>query len=79
MKPAATVVLPTYNRPHLLERSLRALLAQDPSTPAFEVVVVDDSSGPETGEAVQRIARTDARVSYLRHDTNQGRSATRNT
>jgi glycosyltransferase involved in cell wall biosynthesis len=79
MKPAATVVLPTYNRPHLLERSLRALLAQDPSTPAFEVVVVDDGSEPETGEAVQRIARTDARVSYLRHDTNQGRSATRNT
>ena len=53
MKPAATVVLPTYNRPHLLERSLRALLAQDPSTPAFEVVVVDDGSEPETGEAVQ--------------------------
>ena len=35
--------------------------------------------GRTTGEAVQRIARTDARVSYLRHDTNQGRSATRNT
>jgi glycosyltransferase involved in cell wall biosynthesis len=76
---AASVVLPTYNRPQLLERSLAALIDQNPSTPAYEIVVVDDGSRPETGETVRRIAGTDARVRYLRHDSNRGRSATRNT
>jgi glycosyltransferase involved in cell wall biosynthesis len=79
MNLAATIIVPTYNRPHLLERSLRALLAQDPSTPAYEVVVVDDSSGPATREVVEKLAGSDQRVTYLRHETNRGRSATRNT
>jgi glycosyltransferase involved in cell wall biosynthesis len=79
MNLVATVIVPTYNRPHLLERSLRALLAQDPSTPAYEVIVVDDSSGPETGDVVRRVAGSDPRVTYLRHETNRGLSATRNT
>ena len=79
MRLAATVIIPTYQRHQLLERSLRALLAQDRSTPAYEIVVVDDCSGPETGEVVRRVAGADQRVSYLRHDVNRGLSATRNT
>jgi GT2 family glycosyltransferase len=79
MKLVATVIVPTYNRPHLLERSLRALLGQDASTPAYEVIVVDDSSGPETGDVVRTVAGSDHRVTYLRHETNRGLSATRNT
>lgn len=79
MTPAATVIIPTYQRHQLLERSLGAVLAQDPSTPPYEVVVVDDCSGPETAEVVRRVAGSDPRVTYLRHDVNRGLSATRNT
>jgi GT2 family glycosyltransferase len=79
MIPAATVIIPTYQRHQLLERSLGAVLAQDSSTPRYEVVVVDDCSGPETAEVVRRVAGNDPRVTYLRHDVNRGLSATRNT
>jgi GT2 family glycosyltransferase len=79
MKPATTVIVPTYQRHELLERCLRALLDQVPSTPPYEVVVVDDCSSPETGEVVRRVAGTDPRVTYLRHEVNRGLSASRNT
>jgi glycosyltransferase involved in cell wall biosynthesis len=75
----ATVIIPTYNRPHLLERSLRALLAQDPSTPAYEVVVVDDCSRSDVGALIAKLAGANQRVTYLRHSVNRGLSATRNT
>jgi GT2 family glycosyltransferase len=79
MTPSATVIIPTYQRHELLERSLRALLRQEPSTPAYEIVVVDDCSSPETGDVVRRVAGADPRVTYLRHEVNQGLSASRNT
>lgn len=80
MKPKATVIVPSYQRPNLLEPALRAVLAQDPSTPPYEVVVVDDcSSGPDIGAVVRRVAGSDERVTFLRHEVNRGLSATRNT
>lgn len=79
MTPAATVIIPTYQRHELLERSLRALLQQEPSTPPYEIVVVDDCSGPETAEVVRQVAGSDPRVTYLRHEVNRGLSASRNT
>lgn len=46
--PLFTIVIPTYERPDTLFRVLDAIGAQD-DAPAFEVVVVDDGSGDETG------------------------------
>jgi glycosyltransferase involved in cell wall biosynthesis len=40
-----SVVVPTYRRPQLLDRCLRALLAQNFPPHAYEIIVVDD--GPE--------------------------------
>src|SRR5262249_53927377 len=43
----ASVVVPTYRRPELLERCLGALVAQDFDPSAYEVIVADDAaSGP---------------------------------
>lgn len=53
-RPAATVVVSTYNRPANLERCLEGYRYQ--STGDFELVVADDGSGPETRELVQRYA-----------------------
>lgn len=79
MNPRASVIVPTYQRPKLLERSLRALLAQDRSTPPYEVIVVDDCSTPETAAVVSKAAGPDERVMYVRHEANRGLSATRNS
>lgn len=43
-KPQVSVVIPTYNRPPQLQRTLEALAAQTLLATLFEVVVVDDGS-----------------------------------
>ena len=44
--PLVSVIVPTHNRAHLLERTLRSVLAQDVRD--LEVIVVDDGSTDET-------------------------------
>lgn len=46
-----TVVIPTYNRPDLLKRTLLCLQHQDADESAFEVIVCDDGSSDNTKEA----------------------------
>ena len=45
--PSISVVVPTVGRPRYLERCLGALAASQLAPDRFEVVVVDDSRGPE--------------------------------
>jgi glycosyltransferase involved in cell wall biosynthesis len=60
-RPFVSVVIPTHERPELLRRCLKALLAQDYPIDRFEVVVVEDG-GPADGEQVVERARSTAAV-----------------
>ena len=71
--PQITVVVVTYNRGELVERTLRAVLDQD-GVP-FEVVVVDDGSTDATPKVLAAI--DDRRLRVLRQD-NAGMSSARN-
>ncbi len=74
-----SVVIPTRDKRPLLERTLAALRAQDLGGRAWEIVVVNDGSTDDTGDALARLAR-DA-VPPLRIVTptaNVGRAAARN-
>jgi glycosyltransferase involved in cell wall biosynthesis len=73
--PVVSVIVPTYNRGHLLGRAIRSVL--DQTFQDLEVLVVDDGSSDGT-EAVVR-AFPDPRIRYLRHDVNRGACAARNT
>ena len=46
-----SIVIPTYNRAHLIEHTLKSVLAQ--SCDDFEVIVIDDGSSDNTEEIVQ--------------------------
>ena len=70
-----TVVLPTYNRSSTIGRALRSVLSQ--TYESVEVIIVDDGSEDDTEALVRGFQ--DARVRYVRHETNQGVSAARNT
>jgi hypothetical protein len=65
-----TVIIPTKDRPVLLERAVRSALAQ--TIPPQEVLVVDDGSVPPVS------CLGDARVRILRLDLNRGVGAARN-
>ena len=71
--PTVSVIIPTYNRAHLLPRALESVLAQ--TFEDLEVLVVDDGSTDGT-EAV--VTGYDDRVRYLRQPQNAGVSAARN-
>jgi glycosyltransferase involved in cell wall biosynthesis len=77
--PYFTIVIPTFNRGHLLERALRTCIAQDFAD--WEAVVVDDASSDATAVASADVVRRidDPRVRLIRHDQNLGVCAARNT
>jgi len=70
-----SVVVPTYNRAHMLGRSIRSILAQ--TFQDFEIIVVDDGSTDDTQKVVRSFG--DRRIRYVQHDENKGEAAARNT
>jgi glycosyltransferase involved in cell wall biosynthesis len=72
--PQVTVVLCTYNRAHVVERTVRAVLAQKGCE--LDLVVVDDGSPDNTPEVLAAI--DDPRLRIVRQ-TNSGLSVARNS
>jgi len=73
-----SVILCTYNRSNLLRNAVESVLAQDnPNTPPFELLVVDNNSTDETRAIIKGIAARDGRVRYV-FEPNQGLSSARN-
>ncbi|MEF8785092.1 MAG: glycosyltransferase family A protein [Haloarculaceae archaeon] len=75
--PLVSVVLPTYDRPEKLTDAVESVSAQQYSN--VELLVVDDASPTPMKSVVAEAASSDLRWRYLRHDTNQGANAARNT
>lgn len=71
--PYFSIVIPTYNRAHLIRQTIESILAQEDTD--FEVIVVDDGSKDNTEEVVRAI--TDERVAYHKKE-NAERGAARN-
>lgn len=69
---SASVVLPTYNRQHLVVDALQSAL--DQIEPQDEIIVVDDGSTDETPEVLEPFLD---RIRYFRHE-NAGQVVTRN-
>lgn len=69
-----SVVIPTYNRGKILERSIRSVLAQ--TYRELELLIVDDGSDDNTPEIAEGTG--DSRVRYIRLPKNGGVSRARN-
>lgn len=79
MIPFFSVVVPTYNRPLLLQRCLEALTAQTLDKKLFEVIVVDDGNDEKTLAIVDRYIRTtNLRLHYIPMSKHSGPAAARN-
>jgi glycosyltransferase involved in cell wall biosynthesis len=69
--PAISVVIPTYNRGHIVRRAIQSAL--DQTLPPAEVIVVDDGSSDDTHKQVAAFA---ASVRYI-HQPNAGSAVAR--
>ncbi len=67
-----SVIIPTYNRAHVLERALDSVLVQDYKP--IEIIVVDDGSTDDTTKVLDRY---EGKIRVLTQ-TNKGVSAARN-
>lgn len=73
-RPLVSIIVPTYNRAHLLPRAVGGVLAQ--TYDRFELLIIDDCSTDNTAEVVEGFG--DARIRYIRQPKNGGVSAARN-
>ncbi|MGP8011472.1 MAG: glycosyltransferase family 2 protein [Halobacteriota archaeon] len=71
-----SVVIPTYNRAHLVGRSIESALNQTHQD--LEILVVDDGSIDETFDAVKPFLQY-PQVRYFHHEKRRGHQAARNT
>lgn len=69
-----SVIVPTYNRAHLVARAANSVLSQLMIND--ELIIVDDGSTDDTEQVVRSMS--DSRIRYIRHDRNAGAGAARN-
>lgn len=74
MTPFVSVVIPVFNRAHLIGETIQSVLLQTEQD--FEIVVVDDGSQDDPEAVIQAIG--DPRIVFLKR-TNGGGGAARNT
>jgi hypothetical protein len=74
--PALTVLMATYNCGSELDAAIASIRAQTFSD--FEFLVVDDGSGDDIADRVERIAAEDRRIRLMRLAANQGLAAALN-
>lgn len=71
--PRLSVVIPVFNRAHLVQRAIDSVLAQDFTD--FDLLVIDDGSTDASAEVVER--NSDPRLRLIRNPENLGIPRTR--
>lgn len=71
-----TVILPTRNRRHLLERAVGSVL--DQNWPAIELIITDDASEDGTARYLEKLEQDVDAVNVIRNREPEGAAASRN-
>jgi len=69
-QPKISVCIPTYNYGRFISEAIDSVLGQTFSD--FELLVADNASTDSTEEIVRQFAAQDARIRYVRHESNLG-------
>jgi glycosyltransferase involved in cell wall biosynthesis len=72
IEPCLSVVMPVYNEADTVSKIIKMVLEQ---RPVAQLVIVDDASTDGTWEKLESAAKSDARVTLVRHTQNQGKGA----
>jgi glycosyltransferase involved in cell wall biosynthesis len=73
-QPKVTVVVPTYKRAHLLEKTIPSYLQPE----VAKLVLVDDCSPDDTPQVAQRLMARYPQVTYLRNNVNGKQTTSKN-
>lgn len=72
-----SIVIPTYNREKLLQKTLDSIIAQ--TNPNWECIVVDDHSTDNTMDLLQEYHDKDSRIRFAKNTHRKGAPGARNT
>ena len=72
-----SIIIPTFNRAHLIEQTIHSVLRQDYLN--YELIIVDDGSTDTTKEVIENIIKNNSshKISYL-YQPNSERAVSRN-
>lgn len=76
-KMAISIIIPSYNRAKLLQKTLSSITAQTSSD--WECIVVDDFSKDNTKEVVEDLIKSNPKISYYLNSHKKGAQGARNT
>ena len=68
--PLITTVIPTFQRPAMLQRAVQSVLHQ--TYREFRVQIYDDASRDQTSEIAEKLCKQDSRIEYIRRPQNVG-------
>lgn len=77
MTPRVSVILTTFNRARLLQRTLPTIVGQGLAAHEFEIIVIDDGSSDRTPEILAAAAAAHPQIHIIRQD-NKGQPCARN-
>lgn len=60
--PLVSIIMPTYNRAHMISLAINSILAQ--SYQNWELLVIDNESSDNTKDVVEKFSETDQRIKY---------------
>lgn len=70
-----SIIIPTYNRAHRIERAIQSVL--DQQFTRWELIIIDDASTDNTEELIQPYL-SDSRIRCIKNERNQERCVSRN-
>lgn len=76
-QPKVSIIIPVYNAVTYLHACLNSAVQQ--SLKEIQIICIDDCSTDPSPEILQEFAKSDARINVLKHDSNKGEGASRNT
>lgn len=74
MEPIVTVIIPSFNRAHLLEKTIPTYMQEG----VKEIILVDDCSRDNTPEVVKRLQKQIPQLRYVRQPVNMRQPAANN-
>ncbi|QPJ84751.1 glycosyltransferase family 2 protein [Sarcina sp. JB2] len=77
MNKLVSIIIPTYNREKLIQRSIDSVLNQTYKN--IEIIIVDDNSTDNTYKVIKSYMEKYSFIKYIKHSVNKGACVARNT
>lgn len=72
-----SIIIPTYNRAHLLEKTIPTYLNQS-KVEVHELIIIDDCSTDNTKEVIEKLMKNNLKIKYFRMKKNSRQQAAKN-